>query len=99
VAQAALDGELDPDRLRGMEPEDAMAAVRELPGIGPFSAALIVIRGAGAADAPATSEPRVRALAAERYDDPALEEPDAFAAFAERWRPWRSWAAFVLRAA
>ena len=32
VAQAALDGELDPDRLRGMDPEDAMAAVRELPG-------------------------------------------------------------------
>ena len=32
------------------------------------------------------------------YDDPALEEPDAFAAFAERWRPWRSWAAFALRA-
>ena len=99
VAQAALDGDLDPDRLRGMEPEDAMAAVRELPGIGPFSAALIVIRGAGAADAPATAEPRVRALAAERYDDPALAEPDAFAAFAERWRPWRSWAAFMLRAA
>jgi DNA-3-methyladenine glycosylase II len=73
--------------------------VRELPGIGPFSAALIVIRGAGAADAPATSEPRVRAIAAERYDDPALEESDAFAAFGERWRPWRSWAAFALRAA
>ena len=75
-----------------------MAAVRELPGIGPFSSALIVIRGAGAADAPATFEPRVRAITAERYDDPALEEPDAFAAFAERWRPWRSWAAFALRA-
>ena len=99
VAQAALDGELDPDRLRGMDPEDAMTAVCELPGIGPFSAALIVIRGAGAADAPATAEPRVRVLAAERYDDPAPAEPDAFAAFAERWRPWRSWAAFVLRAA
>jgi DNA-3-methyladenine glycosylase II len=99
VAQAALDGELDADRLRGMGPQDAMAAVRELPGIGPFSSALIVIRGAGVADAPATFEPRVRALTAERYDDPALEEPDAFAAFAERWRPWRSWAAFALRAA
>jgi DNA-3-methyladenine glycosylase II len=99
VAQAALDGELDADRLRGMDPEDAMAAVRELPGIGPFSSALIVIRGAGAADAPATFEPRVRAATAERYGDPTLAEPDAFAAFAERWRPWRSWAAFLLRAA
>jgi len=99
VAQAALRGELDAARLRALDPEDAMAAVRELPGIGPFSAALIVIRGAGAADAPATSEPRVRAIAAERYDDPALEESDAFAAFGERWRPWRSWAAFALRAA
>ncbi len=99
VAEAALDGDLDAERLRGMDPEDAMAAVRELPGIGPFSAALIVIRGAGAADAPATAEPRVRAIAAQRYGNPALEQPEAFAAFADRWRPWRSWAAFVLRAA
>ena len=84
VAEAALRGDLDAERLRALDPEDAMAAVRELPGIGPFSSALIVIRGAGAADAPATSEPRVRAIAAERYDDPALAEPAAFAAFAER---------------
>ncbi len=60
VADAALRGELDAERVRAVDPEDAMAAVRELPGSGPFSSALIVIRGAGAADAPATSEPRPR---------------------------------------
>ena len=98
VAQAALDGELDPDRLRGMDRRTRWRRYGSCPASGLFSSALIVIRGAGAADAPATSEPRVRAITAERYDDPALEEPDAFAAFAERWRPWRSWAAFALRA-
>jgi DNA-3-methyladenine glycosylase II len=99
IAAAAVEGALDEGRLRALDHEQALAELRELPGIGPFSAELILIRGTGAADVAASSEPRVRAIAAEAYEDPALAEPAAFAAFAaERWRPWRSWAAFTLRA-
>jgi DNA-3-methyladenine glycosylase II len=97
IAEAALAGDLDAARLRAMDPEDAMAAVQELPGIGPFYAALVLIRGAGVPDVLPMSEPRVRRAAADAYGDPALEAPDAFARHAERWRPWRSWAAFALR--
>ena len=98
IAQAALAGDLDATRLRAMPPGEAMAAVQALPGIGPFYAALVVIRGAGAPDALPASEPRVRRAAASAYGDPGLEDPDAFARHAERWRPWRSWASFALRA-
>jgi DNA-3-methyladenine glycosylase II len=98
IARAALAGELDAERLRAMPPEEAMTAVQQLPGIGPFYAALVVIRGAGAPDALALNEPRMRRAAARAYGDPDLEDPDAFARHAEAWRPWRSWASFALRA-
>jgi DNA-3-methyladenine glycosylase II len=98
IAQAALAGDLDAGRLREMGLEAASAAVQSLPGIGPFYAALVVIRGAGLPDALPAAEPRVRRAAARAYGDPGLEDPDAFARHAEAWRPWRSWAAFALRA-
>ena len=48
LAQAALDGQLDAARLRAMPPEEAMADLKKLPGIGDFSAGLTLLRGAGA---------------------------------------------------
>jgi DNA-3-methyladenine glycosylase II len=98
VAEAALRGELDADRLRALEPADAIAALRRLPGLGPFYASLVLIRAVGTTDVLAENEPRVRAAAARAYGDPALEDPARFAELAEGWRPWRSWAAFALRA-
>ncbi len=98
VGEAALDGRLDAAALLSREPEDALAALRELPGLGPFYAALVLIRGAGAPDVLPAAEPRVRAAAARAAADPRLAEPGAFAARAAAWRPWRAWAAFLLRA-
>jgi len=46
VARAALDGRLSAEEIRRADPEEAMARLREIPGIGPFSASLIVIRAA-----------------------------------------------------
>jgi DNA-3-methyladenine glycosylase II len=45
LAQAALDGQLDTARLRAMPHADAMADLKKLPGIGDFSAGLILLRG------------------------------------------------------
>src|SRR3712207_6991141 len=36
LGRAALDGALDPGVLRAGEPEDALAALQRLPGIGPL---------------------------------------------------------------
>lgn len=98
LAGAALDGRLDGGRLRDLPVEQALAQVRELPGIGPFSAELVVVRGAGAPDVFPSAEPRLHEEMAARY---GLEDPSAaeLAGIAERWRPYRSWAAVLLRAA
>jgi DNA-3-methyladenine glycosylase II len=98
VAEAALRGELDPERLLALEPAEALEDLRRHPGLGPFYAALVLIRGAGGPDVLPAGEPRVRRAAARAYAEPALAEPEAFTAHAERWRPWRGWAGFLLRA-
>jgi DNA-3-methyladenine glycosylase II len=97
LAEAALDGRLDGGRLRSMPVGEALAAVRELPGMGPFSAELVVVRGAGAPDVFPESEGRLHAAMAELYGlvDPSFLE---LAAVAERWAPHRSWVSLLIRA-
>src|SRR5262249_27403907 len=50
VAEAALSGLLDRDRLRSLPVQDALVGIWQLPGVGPFFAAGILNRGAGVAD-------------------------------------------------
>src|SRR5439155_19966183 len=45
TAEAALAGDLDAAHLRSLADEDALARLREIPGIGPFSAELILLPG------------------------------------------------------
>jgi DNA-3-methyladenine glycosylase II len=68
LAEAAAAGELDAARLRAMSADDALAALRTLPGIGPFSAELILIRGAGHPDVFPRHERRLHASIADGYD-------------------------------
>lgn len=94
VAEAALDGMLDGAALRNLEPEAAAASVREITGIGPFAAELIVLRGANAPDALPHHEARLTDEIAVRYG------PDAeLETIAELWRPLRTWACVYLRSA
>ena len=103
VARAALDGELDAATLAASEPEVAMGRLRRLPGIGPFYAALIQVRATGVTDVLPTNEPRVLACAGELYGrGGGLGPPMSQAEFerrAEAWRPWRTWATVLIRAA
>jgi DNA-3-methyladenine glycosylase II len=99
VARAALDGLLDVGRLREMGPELALTDVQQLGGIGPFYASLIVIRASGFVDVLPTQEPRLRALVGQLYGlDPAPTAGE-LTELAEAWRPMRSWAAVLIRAA
>ncbi|MBD3006696.1 DNA-3-methyladenine glycosylase [Streptomyces sp. 5-10] len=100
LAEAADAGELDAARLRSMPVDDALAALRDLPGIGPFSAELILIRGAGHPDVFPRHEPRLHAAMAEAYDldETASGDIRRLAGIADRWRLYRSWVALLLRA-
>jgi DNA-3-methyladenine glycosylase II len=99
VAEAALSRRLASVRLLALGPEAAMAELQEINGIGPFYSSLIVIRGTGFADVLPVAEPRALALAARLYD---LAEPVStarFAELAEPWKPLRTWAVVLIRAA
>jgi 3-methyladenine DNA glycosylase/8-oxoguanine DNA glycosylase len=96
IADAAMAGELDAGPLRAVEPEVALERLRRLPGIGPFSAQLILARGAGHPDVFPRNERRLHAEMAFRYGVPA-DDPAALDEIAQRWRPLRSWAGLLLR--
>jgi DNA-3-methyladenine glycosylase II len=100
VARAALAGELDVARLHTLGPDAAYQDVQRLPGIGPFYAGLIVLRATGFADALAgLPEPKGAAFAAHYYGRAEPLDGEAFAELAERWRPFRTWAAVLIRLA
>jgi DNA-3-methyladenine glycosylase II len=99
VAGAALDGRLDVEVIKASDPDAAMAELRAINGIGPFYSALIVIRGSGLADVLPVKEPKVLAMAARLYGLPEPPTEVEFRAMAEPWRPFRTWAVVLLRAA
>jgi DNA-3-methyladenine glycosylase II len=98
LARAALEGRLDAARLRsGVDP--ALADLKRLPGIGDFSAELILVRGAGEPDYFPRHEHRLHRAMAAQYglgENPSVE---TLASIAERWRPYRSWVSLLFRAA
>jgi DNA-3-methyladenine glycosylase II len=97
LAQAAAQGELDGERLRAMGGEAAVEALQRLPGVGPFTAQGIVVRGAGEPDHLATAEPRMAHAAALAYGLDAPLAPEELARRSEAWRPYRSWVGLLLR--
>ena len=99
VARAALDGLLDVSRIHALGPEAAMGDLQRIPGIGPFYSALIVVRASGFADVLPLEEQKALALAGELYGLGAPATPEQFTEIAEAWRPYRTWAVVLMRAA
>ena len=98
VARAAADGALSVPRLVALGPDDAIADLQTIKGIGPFYAALIVIRGLGLTDVLPREEPTVLAQVGQLYGLGGPATPEQFEQLAEAWRPWRTWASVYLRA-
>jgi 3-methyladenine DNA glycosylase/8-oxoguanine DNA glycosylase len=97
LGEAASAGDLDTDLLRGMGVEEALAHLKKLPGIGPFSAELILIRGVGVVDLFPRETPRLHRAMADLYDlgpEPPMARLEAIA---QAWKPYRGWVAFLLR--
>ena len=97
LAQAALDGRLDTERLRSLPTADALAELRELRGVGPFTAEGILLRGCGVADEVPGEDPLTRAAVTDLYELPKPLTDAGFHELTERWRPYRMWAIVLLR--
>ena len=97
---AAADDRTLPDAaaLRAMPWDVAMDRLQRLSGIGPFSAELILLRGAGHPDAFPCQEPSLHRAMAAAYGLGSEADLAILGGIAERWRPFRTWAGFLLRA-
>ena len=99
VARAALDGVLDVARIRALGPEAALEDLQRINGIGPFYSALIVIRASGFADVLPRDEQKALALVGELYALGGPATSEQLTEIAEVWRPFRTWAVVLIRAA
>jgi DNA-3-methyladenine glycosylase II len=71
-----------------------------IPGIGPFSAELILLRGAGDPDFTPTAEPRLARAVAIAYDmktPPSAADIADIAEISDAWKPYRTWVTLLLR--
>ncbi len=99
IAHKTLTGYLDAERLRHIGPEATTADMQHLKGIGPFYGSLITIRAVGFTDVPPADEPMLRELVTQLYRLPEPCSRERFLEIAEPWRPYRTWAAVLVRAA
>jgi DNA-3-methyladenine glycosylase II len=97
IAEAALGGTLGAARLRSLPRSQALEELIAIPGIGPFSAELILLRGAGDPDFTPTAEPRLARAMAIAYDMKAPPSAADIAEISEVWKPYRTWVALLLR--
>jgi DNA-3-methyladenine glycosylase II len=96
IARAALDGRLDPTALRALPRTEAIDQLKELGGIGDFSAELILLRGAGDPDWAPRHEPRLISAMKLAYDR-AHFDGDEVVAVTSGWVPYRTWVSLLLR--
>lgn len=96
LGRAALEGRLDPERLVKLGEEEAIERLRELPGIGAWSAQHVWMRGLGLADCVPTAEPRVLEGVRIAYGKKRAPTAEEYVALAERWKPFRMWASVAL---
>ena len=99
LARAAIDGRLDTERLRALPEDEALAGLRALPGVGPWTAQAILMRGCGVADSLPLADDISRTAVASLYG--LAEPPDdtTWTAMSDAWRPYRMWATVLLHMA
>jgi DNA-3-methyladenine glycosylase II len=100
LAATAAAGDLDVARLHELGPETAFEELQRLPGVGPFYASLIVLRGTGFADAwLGLPERRGADHLATYYGLDAIDRDRRVAEIADGWRPFRTWCQVLIRLA
>lgn len=96
VARAAINGQLELERLVSRPYSVAHAALTRIHGVGPWTADGILFRGAGLADAFITSEPQIHHAVQLAYGLASVPDDDALERVAQTWRPFRTWVSVLL---
>ena len=99
LGEAARRNEFDSASLRALPRDEALARLQELPGVGPFSAELILLRGAGDPDHAPTHESHLGAAVAHAYGLPSAPSPSGLDELSANWAPYRTWVSLLLRTA
>lgn len=93
VADAAACGRLELDALAELPPEQAVAILTELPGIGPWTAEIYLMFCLGHADIFPAGDLALKNAVADAFQMAERPSTPALADHAARWSPWRAVAA------
>lgn len=93
---ALAEREFDFDALRSLPDNDAIAALVDMPGIGPWTAQVYVMFCLGRRDVFPSGDLALQEAARELFDLPVRPTPKDLNAMAAAWSPWRSVAARLL---
>ncbi len=96
LAAAVLDGSLRLDTLADLDDAEVDAALRTIPGIGPWTATIYRLMALGRPDAWPVHDIALAQAVAELWELPGRPSPEEMLAIAEGWRPWRAVAARLL---
>jgi DNA-3-methyladenine glycosylase II len=96
LATAVLNGSLHLDTLPGLPDEEVDAALRTIPGIGPWTATIYRLMALDRPDAWPVHDIALAQAVAELWELPARPSAEEMLTLAEGWRPWRATAARLL---
>ena len=92
-------GELDLDQLEALSDERAAALLMDLPGVGRWTADMLLMFSLGRMDVLPIGDLALRKSLCMHYDLPLDSEQDVYLELAEAWRPYRTIASWYYWAA
>lgn len=96
LAEKFLDGTITPEKFSKMNDEEIIAELVQVKGIGKWSAQMFMMFTLGREDIFAPDDLGLRKALQLNYDFNELPKPKEAEEFAERWKPYRSYASILL---
>jgi len=96
IANRAAASELDREAFTTLSDEDALRRLCEIKGVGRWTAEIALMRGLGRNDVFAAGDLGLQVAVQELRGMPERPSEKALRKIAERWKGWRSYAAFYL---
>ncbi|HTW71876.1 MAG TPA: DNA-3-methyladenine glycosylase 2 family protein [Acetobacteraceae bacterium] len=96
LAEAFLDGRLDPDRIAALDDEEAIATIAAVRGLGRWTAEIYLLFALGRHDVFPAGDIALAAALADLKGLDSRPKPPALRTLAEPWRPARALAARLL---